>query len=161
MSALPAAWRPRWPGRRTPHPRLQEVEEDQLQRPVGRDRLELDPQVDAGPLDLGGVGGEPPQVLGPGLVGVDVELTARFDVEEHGGRGERERHLGRVEDPQHDHVVPARPQVAQPGLQGRRLGEQVRDQDDQPALADGGGDLLERTGQVGRPARRARARAPP
>ena len=83
--AAPAARAPA-----APHPRLQEVEQHQLQRPVGGDRLVLDPQVDARPLDLGGVGGEPAEVLGARRGRVDVELPARFHVVEHRRRRERE-----------------------------------------------------------------------
>ncbi len=136
------------------HPGLEQVEEDQLQRPVGRDRLELDPKVGAGPLDLRRVFLEPAEVLAPGRVGVDVELAARFDVAEHRRAGEPEVDLGRVEHPEDDHVVAPRPQVAEPGPERVDRGEQVGDQDDQATLADGRGDLFEGLGQVGRLAQR-------
>ena len=48
-----------------PHPRLQQVEQHQLQRPVGGDRLVFDAQVDARALDLGGVRGEPARGIRP------------------------------------------------------------------------------------------------
>ena len=43
---------------------------------------------------------------------VDVKLSARFDVVKHRRCGEREIHFRRVEDPQHDDIVPARTQVS-------------------------------------------------
>ena len=71
----------------------------------------------------------------------------------HRGGREWEIHFRRVEDPQDHDVVPARAQVAEPCLQGIGRGQQVGNQDDQPALAHGGGDLLERLHEVGRAAR--------
>ena len=127
------------------HPRPQQVEEHELQRTVGGDPFELDPQVDASRPTLAAWASNRRRYSAPRLVGIDVDLAARFHVDEHGRRVEGEVDLGRVEDPQHDDVVPLRSQVAQSGLQHRGIGASRSEmQHDQPALAHGRGELLER-----------------
>ena len=46
------------------------------------------------------------EIPGAGGVRVDVQLPPRFQVVEHGRRGERELDLGRVEDAQDDDLWP-------------------------------------------------------
>src|SRR6516164_2323884 len=48
-----------------PHASFQKIEEDELERPVSRHQLVLDAQVHTRLLDLGGVRGEPLEVLVP------------------------------------------------------------------------------------------------
>ena len=99
---------------------------------VGGDRLEVDPQVGAGPLDLGGVRGEPLEVSGAGGGRVDVQLAARSPRRWNmAGAANVNADLGRVEDAEDDHLVAAGAEVAEPGAERVGGGEQVGDQDDQ------------------------------
>ncbi len=62
------------PGRRTRRIRaLQKIEEDKLERPVGRDRLVLNPQIDAGSLNLRGMSGKLSQIPLASRRRVDVQ----------------------------------------------------------------------------------------
>ena len=162
IAHLPCRVRLRRPGRRPR--RIRAFNRSNSTNSRGRSvviELVFDTQVHARPLDIGGVRGEPAQVFRPRRLRVDVELAAGFHIVEHRRRRERETHLGRVEDPQDDHVVPARTQVAQPGPQGVDRGQQVGDQDDQTALADRRGDLLRADRRGRSPGRWARDRASP
>ena len=114
---------------------LEEVEQDQFERAVGRDRREFDAQVGAGPLDLRRMLAEPRR-YSPRAAAPD-RRRARGPTRRPGTwpACRTRRRLRRVEDPEDDHVMPPRPQVAEPGPQGVGRGQQVGDQHDQPALA--------------------------
>ena len=98
--------------------RVQEIEERELKRPRSRHLEAIDSQGAAGPPDGTGVVSEAAQVLVACSRGVDVHAATRLEIAEHRWVTEPELLLGRIEDPKHDDVVPARPQVAQVGLDG-------------------------------------------